>query len=52
VNDVLLFCSKKINETFSRDGYKKVIELVIIFLEKKPTQGTHFRPPGAYYLAR
>lgn len=52
VDDVLLFWTKKINETFPRDDYKEFIELITIFLEKTTTRGTRFWPPGVYHLAR
>lgn len=52
VDKVLLFCATKIEESFPRDDYKEFIELVMIFLGKTPPQGIHFRPPGAYHLAR
>ncbi|KAE9522774.1 hypothetical protein AGLY_016815 [Aphis glycines] len=51
VDDVLLFCTKRIEENYPRDDYKEFIEL-IIFLGKTPPRGIHFRPPGAYHLAR
>lgn len=52
VEDVLLFCTKTIEDKYPRDDYKEFIELVMIFLGKTPPRGIHFRPPGAYHLAR
>ena len=52
VENVLLFCTKTIEDKYPRDDYKEFIELVMIFLGKTPPRGIHFRPPGAYHLAR
>ncbi|KAL4090349.1 hypothetical protein QTP88_025206 [Uroleucon formosanum] len=52
VENVLLFCTKTIEDKYPRDDYKEFIELVMIFLWKTPPRGIHFRPPGAYHLAR
>lgn len=50
--EVLLFAEKKIREELPRNDYKEFLELIIIFLGGKPPNGTNFRQPGAYHLAR
>jgi hypothetical protein len=46
-----LYKKKKIEDNYPRDGCEEFTELVI-FLGKTPPRGIHFRPPGAYHLAR
>jgi len=50
--EVLLFAEKKIREELPRNDYKEFLELIIIFLGETPPNGTNFRQPGAYHLAR
>lgn len=52
VEDVLFFYTKRIEDNYSRDDYKEFIKLVMVFLNKTTARGIHFRPPGAYHLAR
>ena len=52
VEEVLLFCTKRIEDNYPRDGYKEFIVLVMIFLGNTPPRGIHFRPSSAYHLVR
>jgi len=52
VDDVLLFCTKRIEDNYPRDDYKEFIQLIMIFLGKTTPRGIHFRTPGANHLAR
>lgn len=51
-NDILLFSHNRLKENHSREDYRELLELTVIFLGGVPSRGISFRLPGAIHHAR
>lgn len=50
--EIINFCLHSLQKKQCRDDYKELLELTIIFLGGKPSNGISFHYPGAYHHAR
>jgi hypothetical protein len=50
--EVQSFCLTQLQQTHSREDYRELLELVVIFLAGCPQRGIHFRAPGPVHHAR
>ena len=51
-NDLLACCEAQLQDHQPRDDYAELLELTLLFLGKRPPDGTKFRPTGPMQQAR
>lgn len=52
IDTIRLSVEKFLEQAQPRDDYKELLELSLIFIGIIPSDGAHFRRPGAFHLAR